>query len=75
MDRRRTLGLGETGEQGRGLWVAERQERHAFVAIDAHEDARDEAAEPAVRVVEEDWTGAHRPLVQAERGIPAAVLS
>jgi hypothetical protein len=75
MDRRCTLGLGETGEQSRGLWGAERQERDAFVAVDVHQDARDEAAELAVRVVEEDWTGAHRPLVQAGRGIPAPVLS
>ena len=75
MDRRRALGLGETGEQRRGLRVAERQEGHALVAVEAHEGARDEAAEMAVRVVEEDWASGHCALVQAGRGIPPPALS
>lgn len=75
MDRRRAIGLRETGEHRRRLRVAERQEGNALVAVDAHEGARDEAAELAVRVVEEYWTSGHRPLVQAERGIPPPALS
>ena len=67
MDRRRALGLGETGKQRRGARVAERQEGHALVVVEADEDARHEAAEMAIRVVEEDWASGHGVLLQAAR--------